>query len=164
MTRPVPSPGHPWYGRMSHAGNAAALSGYVAGQRPGDSQATHSRCHSPCSNQLVWHHRCAGSRWKTSSRNIPIRRKAARKIHMIWTDSPSWTTCWNDSNTYTQSLAKTQRSSLSWPSTPGWRTIATLPILSCPLPLNSRVDDIGDRYFHGRIQDRLHRPESASNR
>jgi molybdopterin guanine dinucleotide-containing S/N-oxide reductase-like protein len=26
------------------------------------------------------------------------------EIHMIWTDSPSWTTCWNDSNTYTQAL------------------------------------------------------------
>ena len=26
------------------------------------------------------------------------------EIHMIWTDSPSWITCWNDSNTYTQAL------------------------------------------------------------
>jgi len=28
------------------------------------------------------------------------------EIHMIWTDSPCWITCWNDSNTYVQALQK----------------------------------------------------------
>jgi anaerobic selenocysteine-containing dehydrogenase len=28
------------------------------------------------------------------------------EIHMIWTDSPCWITCWNDSNTYIQALQK----------------------------------------------------------
>ena len=26
------------------------------------------------------------------------------EVHMIWTDSPSWITCWNDSNTYIRAL------------------------------------------------------------
>jgi trimethylamine-N-oxide reductase (cytochrome c) len=26
------------------------------------------------------------------------------KVHMIWTDSPCWITCWNDSNTYIKAL------------------------------------------------------------
>ena len=26
------------------------------------------------------------------------------EVHMIWTDSPCWITCWNDSNTYIQAL------------------------------------------------------------
>jgi anaerobic selenocysteine-containing dehydrogenase len=28
------------------------------------------------------------------------------EIHMIWTDSPCWITCWNDSNTYIEALQK----------------------------------------------------------
>jgi anaerobic selenocysteine-containing dehydrogenase len=26
------------------------------------------------------------------------------EVHMIWTDTPSWTTCWNDGNSYTRAL------------------------------------------------------------
>jgi len=26
------------------------------------------------------------------------------EVHMIWTDTPSWTTCWNGGNSYTQAL------------------------------------------------------------
>jgi trimethylamine-N-oxide reductase (cytochrome c) len=28
------------------------------------------------------------------------------EVHMIWTDSPCWITCWNDSNTYIEALQK----------------------------------------------------------
>jgi trimethylamine-N-oxide reductase (cytochrome c) len=28
------------------------------------------------------------------------------QVHMIWTDSPCWITCWNDSNTYIEALQK----------------------------------------------------------
>jgi anaerobic selenocysteine-containing dehydrogenase len=32
--------------------------------------------------------------------------KGCSEIHMIWTDSPCWITCWNDSNTYIKALQK----------------------------------------------------------
>jgi len=30
--------------------------------------------------------------------------KGCSEVHMIWTDSPCWITCWNDSNTYVKAL------------------------------------------------------------
>jgi anaerobic selenocysteine-containing dehydrogenase len=32
--------------------------------------------------------------------------KGCSELHMIWTDSPCWITCWNDSNTYIEALQK----------------------------------------------------------
>ena len=30
------------------------------------------------------------------------------EVHMIWTDTPCWITCWNDSNSYIKALQKPQ--------------------------------------------------------
>ncbi len=35
-------------------------------------------------------------------------REGGTEIHMIWTDSPSWMTCWNDTNSYRQGPAESQ--------------------------------------------------------
>jgi len=33
-------------------------------------------------------------------------REGCSEIHMIWTDTPCWTTCWNDTNAYVKALQK----------------------------------------------------------
>ena len=51
------------------------------------------------------------------------------KIHMVWTDSPCWITCWNTGNDYVRAMRHPTSSSCS-PSTPGWRTTACWPTSS----------------------------------
>ena len=62
---------------------------------------------------------------------------------MIWTDSPCWITCWNDSNTYIRALRSIPRSSSSWPSIPGWRTTASFADLILPVNTKFEMRDIG---------------------
>ena len=44
------------------------------------------------------------SRRKSSSSEHTYPAPGCSEVHMIWTDSPCWITCWNDSNTYIQAL------------------------------------------------------------
>ena len=46
----------------------------------------------------------SSSRRRSSSPSTPIPAPGCSEIHMIWTDSPCWITCWNDSNSYIKAL------------------------------------------------------------
>ncbi len=70
----------------------------------GHPQVPDPRRHPQPAHQLVGPARLPWSRQRSSSRSTPIRPRGCSEIHMIWTDSPCWITCWNDSNTYIQAL------------------------------------------------------------
>jgi trimethylamine-N-oxide reductase (cytochrome c) len=50
------------------------------------------------------HSFCGPTKEQFTSHTFPA--EGCSEIHMIWTDSPCWITCWNDSNTYIQALQK----------------------------------------------------------
>ncbi|MGO9422267.1 hypothetical protein, partial [Roseiarcus sp.] len=50
------------------------------------------------------HHFLEGAEEQFTTHTFPA--PGCSEIHMIWTDSPCWITCWNDSNTYVQALQK----------------------------------------------------------
>ena len=76
---------------------------------PPFSRSPSASCPMPSSTRPSTGGACARSvdRWGSSSSNTPTRSEGCSEIHMIWTDSPCWITCWNDSNRIGRAFAAT---------------------------------------------------------
>ena len=69
-------------------------------------QVPDSRRHPQSARQLVGPAFASADRRRSSSSKHTFPVEGCSEIHMIWTDSPCWITCWNDSNTFIQALQK----------------------------------------------------------
>jgi anaerobic selenocysteine-containing dehydrogenase len=58
--------------------------------------------------------------------------KGCSEVHMIWTDTPCWITCWNDSNSYIKGL-QSNKIEFILAQHPWLENDCALPILSCRL-------------------------------
>ena len=87
---------------------------------------------------------------RTSSSTTSTRPTAARKIHMIWTDSPSWITCWNDGNTYVKAVRHPDIEFML--AQHPWLENDCL-FADVILPVNTKLeeDDIGTDIFGGQM-------------
>jgi trimethylamine-N-oxide reductase (cytochrome c) len=72
------------------------------------------------------------------------------RIHMIWTDSPSWITCWNDGNDFIQAI-RDESIEFVLGQHP-WMENDTL-FADVLLPVNTKLeeDDIGSDVFSGQM-------------
>jgi len=77
------------------------------------------------------------------------------EVHMIWSDSPSWTTCWNDGNSYTKAL-RSEKVEFILVQHP-WLENDCL-FADIILPVNTKFEevDIGADIFSGQFNVVMH--------
>ena len=80
--------------------------------------------------------------------NYPV--EGCSEIHMIWSDSPSWTTCWNGSNLYTQALRSPQIEFIMVQH-PWLENDCLLADIILPVNTKMEEDDIGADIFSGQF-------------
>jgi trimethylamine-N-oxide reductase (cytochrome c) len=62
------------------------------------------------------------------------------EVHMIWTDSPCWITCWNDSNTYIKAL-RSPKIEFILAHIPGGKRLSLADMILCQHNLRRGYDD-----------------------
>ena len=72
------------------------------------------------------------------------------KIHMIWTDSPSWITCWNDGNNYVRALRHPDIEFI-FCQHPWIENDALFADVILPVNTKLEEDDIGSDVFSGQM-------------
>jgi anaerobic selenocysteine-containing dehydrogenase len=72
------------------------------------------------------------------------------KIHMIWTDSPSWITCWNDGNNYIQAM-RDESIEFIFCQHPWIENDALFADVLLPVNTKLEEDDIGSDLFSGQM-------------
>ena len=87
---------------------------------------------------------------KTSSSSTSIRPTGASKIHMIWTDSPSWITCWNDGNNFIRALRHPDIEFVMCQH-PWIENDALFADVLLPVNTKLEEDDIGSDVFSGQM-------------
>jgi len=70
-------------------------------------------------------------------------REGCSEIHMIWTDTPCWITCWNDSNTYIKALQSPKIETIV-AQHPWLENDCLLADIILPVSTKLEEDDIGD--------------------
>ncbi len=95
-------------------GVPAPARGLEENEIPQDYMRTHqfipkTRIHDAILNPPITWHGTASPWWAASDQarvfTYPIpKEQGGTEIHMIWTDTPCWTTCWNGGNRYKQAL------------------------------------------------------------
>ena len=70
------------------------------------------------------------------------KEEGGTEIHMIWTDSPCRTTCWNCGNETVGGSRSSQDRMSSSPSIPGWRMIVCTADIILPANTTMEVEDI----------------------
>jgi anaerobic selenocysteine-containing dehydrogenase len=70
-------------------------------------------------------------------------REGCSEIHMIWTDSPCWTTCWNDTNSFVEALHKPSIECVV-AQHPWLENDCLLADIVLPVSTKLEEDDIGD--------------------
>ena len=76
--------------------------------------------------------------------------EGASKIHMIWTDSPSWITCWNDGNNFIRALEHPDIEFIMCQH-PWIENDALFADLLLPVNTKLEEDDIGSDVFSGQM-------------
>ena len=74
----------------------------------------------------------------------------ASKIHMIWTDSPSWITCWNDGNMFIRALRHPDIEFI-FCQHPWIENDALFADVILPVDTKLEEDDIGSDIFSGQM-------------
>ena len=74
----------------------------------------------------------------------------ASKIHMIWTDSPSWITCWNDGNNFIRALRHPDIEFI-FCQHPWIENDALFADVILPVNTKLEEDDIGTDIFSGQM-------------
>jgi len=74
----------------------------------------------------------------------------ASKIHMIWTDSPSWITCWNDGNNFIRALRHPEVEFVMCQH-PWIENDALFSDIVLPVDTKLEEDDIGSDTFSGQM-------------
>ena len=72
------------------------------------------------------------------------------EIHMIWSDSPSWTTCWNGSNLYTRAL-RSKQIEFIMVQHPWLENDCLFGDIILPVNTKMEEDDIGTDIFSGQF-------------
>ena len=73
------------------------------------------------------------------------------KIHMVWTDSPSWITCWNSGNDYVRAMRHPDIEFM-FCQHPWLENDALLADIILPVNTKLEEEDIGDDVFSGQFQ------------
>jgi len=76
--------------------------------------------------------------------------EGAAKIHLIWTDSPSWITCWNDGNDFIRAL-RDESIEFVFCQHPGSRTTLCSPTSSCPSTPSWKKTTSASDVFSGQL-------------
>jgi trimethylamine-N-oxide reductase (cytochrome c) len=76
--------------------------------------------------------------------------EGASKIHMIWTDSPSWITCWNDGNNFIRAMRHPDIEFIMCQH-PWIENDALFADLLLPVNTKLEEDDIGSDVFSGQL-------------
>ena len=71
------------------------------------------------------------------------------EIHMIWTDSPCWITCWNDGNRFIEAL-KNQKIEFMFAQHPWMENECLFADIILPVNTKLEEDDIGSDIFSGQ--------------
>ena len=72
------------------------------------------------------------------------------KIHMIWTDTPSWITCWNDGNNYIRAM-RDESIEFIFCQHPWIENDALFADVILPVNTKLEEDDIGSDVFSGQM-------------
>jgi len=72
------------------------------------------------------------------------------EVHMIWSDSPSWTTCWNDANTYIKAL-RSEKIEFFMVQHPWLENDCLFADLVLPVNTKFEEADIGADVFSGQF-------------
>jgi molybdopterin guanine dinucleotide-containing S/N-oxide reductase-like protein len=77
------------------------------------------------------------------------------EVHMIWSDSPSWTTCWNDGNAYINAL-RSEKVEFILIQHPWLENDCISADLLLPVNTKFEVTDIGADVFSGQFNVVMH--------
>jgi trimethylamine-N-oxide reductase (cytochrome c) len=72
------------------------------------------------------------------------------KIHMIWTDSPSWITCWNEGNNFIRAI-RDESIEFIFAQHPWIENDCLFADVILPVNTKLEEDDIGSDYFSGQM-------------
>ena len=80
------------------------------------------------------------------------------EIHMIWTDTPSWVTCWNDGNTYTRAL-RSPKIEFILAQHPWMENDCTMADIILPANTKMEEKDIAVDNFSGQFHTVMDEPQ-----
>ena len=90
-------------------------------------------------------------------------REGGTEVHMIWTDTPSWVTCWNDTNSYVRALQH-PKIEFILAQHPWMENDCMLADLVLPSLTVMEVDDIGVESMSGQFCCVFHEPRAIQPR
>jgi trimethylamine-N-oxide reductase (cytochrome c) len=99
-----------------------------------------------------WYGNRHGMRSEATDQFVKYKYPAdgASKIHMIWTDSPSWITCWNDGNNFIRAL-RDESIEFVMCQHPWIENDALFADVILPVNTKLEEDDIGSDIFSGQM-------------
>ena len=86
-------------------------------------------------------------------------REGGTEIHMIWTDTPSWVTCWNDTNSYVRAL-QSPKIEFILAQHPWMENDCQLADLVLPSLTQMETDDIGVESMSGQFSCLFYSPKA----
>ena len=90
-------------------------------------------------------------------------REGGTEVHMIWTDTPSWITCWNDSNSYIRAL-QSPKIEFILAQHPWMENDCLLADLILPSLTVMEIDDVGVESMSGQFSCLFHQPKAIQPR
>ncbi len=90
-------------------------------------------------------------------------REGGTEIHMIWTDTPSWVTCWNDTNSYVRAL-QNPKIEFVLAQHPWMENDCMLADLVLPSLTVMETDDIGTEAMSGQFHCLFYQPKAIQPR
>jgi molybdopterin guanine dinucleotide-containing S/N-oxide reductase-like protein len=90
-------------------------------------------------------------------------REGGTELHMIWTDTPSWVTCWNDTNSYVRAL-QDPKIEFILAQHPWMENDCQLADLVLPSLTVMEADDIGVETLSGQFSCLFYEPKAIKPR
>jgi molybdopterin guanine dinucleotide-containing S/N-oxide reductase-like protein len=90
-------------------------------------------------------------------------REGGTEVHMIWTDTPSWVTCWNDTNSYVRAL-QDPKIEFILAQHPWMENDCQLADLVLPSLTVMEADDIGVETLSGQFSCLFYEPKAIKPR
>jgi molybdopterin guanine dinucleotide-containing S/N-oxide reductase-like protein len=90
-------------------------------------------------------------------------REGGTEVHMIWTDTPSWVTCWNDTNSYVRAL-QDPKIEFILAQHPWMENDCMLADLVLPSLTVMETDDIGTEAMSGQFHCLFYQPKAIQPR
>jgi molybdopterin guanine dinucleotide-containing S/N-oxide reductase-like protein len=85
------------------------------------------------------------------------------EVHMIWTDTPCWITCWNDSNSYIKAL-RSPKIEFIMAQHPWMENDCLFADVILPVSTKFELDDIGVDFYSGNFTTLFHERSSIGHR